>query len=167
MQDEGYTVSCLHGDLLPEERDRVMDEFRKGSAKVLIATNVLSRGIDVLQVSLVINFDLPTDEYQGPDLETYLHRIGRTGRFGRVRGAGAALSSTRSRSRTRRLGRSLPGAARSPGARSTLCTTTTRCTCWSSSVARLASPSTSCRPTRSCWTSSCKRSARRKAGALL
>jgi ATP-dependent RNA helicase DDX19/DBP5 len=88
MTQEGYTVSSLHGDLLPEERDRVMDEFRKGTAKVLIATNVLSRGIDVLQVSLVINFDLPTDEMRGPDLETYLHRIGRTGRFGRVRPLG-------------------------------------------------------------------------------
>jgi len=149
MQNEGYTVSCLHGDLLPEERDRVMDEFRKGSAKVLIATNVLSRGIDVLQVSLVINFDLPTDEFQGPDLETYLHRIGRTGRFGRVSGTTSQYSSElrRNRSLARRPRSHL--ARRSRAARSTLCTTTTRCTCWTSSVARSGSPSLSCRPTRS------------------
>ena len=87
MQQEGYTVSTLHGDLLPDERDRVMESFRKGSSKVLIATNVLSRGIDVLQVSLVVNFDLPTNENGSADVETYLHRIGRTGRFGRVRSA--------------------------------------------------------------------------------
>ena len=89
-QNEGYTVATLHGDLLPDERDRVMESFRKGTSKVLIATNVLSRGIDVLQVSLVINFDLPSNETGAADLETYLHRIGRTGRFGRVR-ARAAL----------------------------------------------------------------------------
>jgi ATP-dependent RNA helicase DDX19/DBP5 len=85
MTREGYTVATLHGDLLPEERDRVMEAFRKGECKVLITTNVLSRGIDVLQVSLVVNYDLPTNDDRSADLETYIHRIGRTGRFGRVR----------------------------------------------------------------------------------
>ena len=85
MQREGFSVSTLHGDLMPDERDRVMDSFRTGASKVLITTNVLSRGIDVLQVSLVVNFDLPLNENHQADTETYLHRIGRTGRFGRVR----------------------------------------------------------------------------------
>ena len=83
MTADGHTVSVLHGDLQPNERDRVIDEFRSGQTKVLISTNVLSRGIDILQVSLVVNFDLPVDARGEPDPETYLHRIGRTGRFGR------------------------------------------------------------------------------------
>merc|ERR1711988_1757302 len=60
-----------------KERDLVMREFRSGSSRVLISTDLLARGIDVQQVSLVINFDLPTDT------SNYLHRIGRSGRFGR------------------------------------------------------------------------------------
>jgi ATP-dependent RNA helicase DDX19/DBP5 len=83
MDLEGHQTSVLHGGMEPEERDRVMDDFRKGVTKVLIATNVLARGIDILQVSLVINFDIPVDGEGRPDPETYLHRIGRTGRFGR------------------------------------------------------------------------------------
>lgn len=58
-------------------RERIMSEFRSGSSRVLITTDLLARGIDVQQVSLVINFDLPTN------LENYIHRIGRSGRFGR------------------------------------------------------------------------------------
>ncbi|CAG8483835.1 7393_t:CDS:2 [Acaulospora colombiana] len=87
MTDIGHKVINLHGGLSTTERDEVMDGFRKGSAKVLIATNVLSRGIDVMEVNLVINFDIPLKkDVRGrsePDYETYLHRIGRTGRFGR------------------------------------------------------------------------------------
>ncbi|CAG8827422.1 20389_t:CDS:1, partial [Gigaspora rosea] len=80
-----HKVINLHGGLSTAERDEVMDGFRKGSAKVLITTNVLSRGIDVLQVNLVINYDIPMDlSGRNPDFETYLHRIGRTGRFGRT-----------------------------------------------------------------------------------
>merc|ERR1712227_974784 len=59
------------------ERDLIMQEFRSGSSRVLITTDLLARGIDVQQVSLVINFDLPQK------VESYLHRIGRSGRFGR------------------------------------------------------------------------------------
>ncbi|CAG8766251.1 12962_t:CDS:2, partial [Racocetra persica] len=85
MTDKGHKVINLHGGLSTSERDEVMDGFRKGSAKVLITTNVLSRGIDVLQVNLVINYDIPMDVTgRSPDFETYLHRIGRTGRFGRT-----------------------------------------------------------------------------------
>jgi len=72
-----FTVSCMHADLNQAERQLVMREFRSGSSRVLISTDLLARGIDVQQVSLVINFDLPGN------VENYLHRIGRSGRFGR------------------------------------------------------------------------------------
>ena len=85
MTEKGHKVINLHGGLSTNERDEVMDGFRRGDAKVLITTNVLARGIDVLQVNLVINYDLPLDSTgRNPDYETYLHRIGRTGRFGRT-----------------------------------------------------------------------------------
>ena len=62
---------------------QVLDRFRDGKEKILITTNVLSRGIDVEQVTIVINYDLPVDVNGKADCETYLHRIGRTGRFGK------------------------------------------------------------------------------------
>jgi len=77
MQERDFTVSCMHGDMDQRERDLIMREFRSGSSRVLITTDLLARGIDVQQVSLVINFDLPTNR------ENYIHRIGRSGRFGR------------------------------------------------------------------------------------
>jgi len=85
MIKAGHMVSLLHGgaDMAPQERDKVIDDFREGRTKVLITTNVLARGIDILQVMLVINYDLPLDAEHRPDPETYLHRIGRSGRFGR------------------------------------------------------------------------------------
>lgn len=79
----GYRCSVLHGQIDNLERDRVMDEFRCGKSNVLITTNVLARGVDVDNVCLVINYDVPTTKSGDPDFETYLHRIGRTGRFGR------------------------------------------------------------------------------------
>ncbi|OBZ88478.1 ATP-dependent RNA helicase dbp5 [Choanephora cucurbitarum] len=84
MKAQGHSVISLHGKMLPEERDKVMDDFRRGEFKVLITTNVLARGIDISQVSLVINYDLPLDQRGQVDFEAYLHRIGRTGRFGRT-----------------------------------------------------------------------------------
>jgi ATP-dependent RNA helicase DDX19/DBP5 len=84
MTAEGHTVISLHGKQEPAERDFVIDSFRSGKSKVLITTNVLARGIDILQVNLVINYDMPLDGNGRPDPETYLHRIGRTGRFGRT-----------------------------------------------------------------------------------
>ncbi|CAG8458122.1 10212_t:CDS:2 [Paraglomus brasilianum] len=85
MTESGHRVINLHGGLTPTERDQVMDAFRNGDAKVLITTNVLARGIDIMQVNLVINYDIPTNVTgRTPDYETYLHRIGRTGRFGRT-----------------------------------------------------------------------------------
>lgn len=85
MEGAGHAVSLLHGDLKPSERDKIIDDFRSGKTKVLITTNVLARGIDIQQVSLVINYDIPliAGQVGQPDYSTYLHRIGRSGRFGR------------------------------------------------------------------------------------
>ena len=83
MTAEGHRVDSLHGKLDTAARDRTIDEFRSGKCKVLIATNVIARGIDIQQVTLVINYDMPLTQQGDPDAETYLHRIGRTGRFGR------------------------------------------------------------------------------------
>jgi len=77
MHERDFTVSAMHGDMDQKERDVIMREFRSGSSRVLITTDLLARGIDVQQVSLVINYDLPTNR------ENYIHRIGRGGRFGR------------------------------------------------------------------------------------
>merc|ERR1712241_986108 len=77
MHTRDFTVSAMHGDKDQKERDVIMREFRSGSSRVLITTDLLARGIDVQQVSLVINYDLPTNR------ENYIHRIGRSGRFGR------------------------------------------------------------------------------------
>ncbi|KAI9323808.1 P-loop containing nucleoside triphosphate hydrolase protein [Dichotomocladium elegans] len=84
MTAMGHAVISLHGKMTPEERDKIMDDFRRGEFKVLITTNVLARGIDISQITLVINYDLPIDQKGNPDFEAYLHRIGRTGRFGRT-----------------------------------------------------------------------------------
>jgi len=77
MREANFTVSAIHGDMDQTEREKVMEQFRSGSSRVLIATDLWGRGIDVQQVSLVINYDLPTNR------ELYIHRIGRSGRFGR------------------------------------------------------------------------------------
>lgn len=77
MKESGFTVSAIHGEMVQDDRQRVMDEFRSGSSRVLIATDLWGRGIDVQQVSLVICYDLPMSR------DLYLHRIGRSGRFGR------------------------------------------------------------------------------------
>jgi len=71
------------------ERDTIMREFRYGQTRILITTNVLSRGIDVLSVNLVINYDIPTKDGNRLDIETYLHRVGRTARGGN---SGVAIS---------------------------------------------------------------------------
>lgn len=105
MTAEGHKVVSLHGKLETIERDAIMASFRDGKTKVLVSTNVIARGIDVMQVNMVVNYDLPVDLNNRPDPETYLHRIGeycfylpvgfedinsyassctgRTGRFGR------------------------------------------------------------------------------------
>jgi ATP-dependent RNA helicase DDX19/DBP5 len=88
MTAEGHKVVSLTGGYEGAQRDAIIDAFRSGTAKVLITTNVLARGIDVQSVSMVVNYDVP-DRFIGrgqfeADPQTYLHRIGRTGRFGRV-----------------------------------------------------------------------------------
>lgn len=77
MRKRDFTVEAIHGSLLPLERTEILKKFRKGDCKVLVTTDLLARGIDVQHVSIVINYDLPTN------LENYLHRIGRSGRYGR------------------------------------------------------------------------------------
>jgi superfamily II DNA/RNA helicase len=77
MVEDGFPVCCLHSSMSPEEREKTFHNFKSGSERVLISSNVTARGIDVQQVSIVINFDVPKDPH------TYLHRIGRSGRWGR------------------------------------------------------------------------------------
>lgn len=84
MTAEGHKVASLHGAKDASERDAVIDSFREGREKVLITTNVIARGIDILQVNMVVNYDLPLMNERGnthpndgrPDIETYIHRIG-------------------------------------------------------------------------------------------
>ncbi|CAG9768946.1 unnamed protein product [Ceutorhynchus assimilis] len=83
MARDGHAVAVLSGELTVEQRINVLDRFRASQEKVLITTNVLSRGIDVEQVTIVVNYDLPVNLQGEADCETYLHRIGRTGRFGK------------------------------------------------------------------------------------
>jgi superfamily II DNA/RNA helicase len=77
MLADGFPVCCIHGSMEKEDRDKAFTEFKLGKFRVLISSNVTARGIDIQQVSVVINFDLPKD------IHTYLHRIGRSGRWGR------------------------------------------------------------------------------------
>lgn len=77
MRDANFTVSGMHGEMPQKERSAIMEEFRTGGSRVLITTDVWARGLDVQQVSLVLNYDLPLNR------EQYIHRIGRSGRFGR------------------------------------------------------------------------------------
>jgi translation initiation factor 4A len=77
MTSRGFLVSQIHGDMDQKERSSVMSNFRNGKTRVLLATDIIARGIDVQQVSLVINYDIPKEK------ECYIHRIGRSGRHGR------------------------------------------------------------------------------------
>lgn len=77
LRAANFTVSAMHGEMPQKEREAIMGDFRRGLSRVLITTDVWARGLDVQQVSLVINYDLPLNR------ENYLHRIGRSGRFGR------------------------------------------------------------------------------------
>lgn len=77
LTEKDFVVSCIHGSLPQERRNEIMKVFREGASRVLVSTDLLARGIDVHQVGLVINFELP------PKKENYIHRIGRSGRYGR------------------------------------------------------------------------------------
>jgi translation initiation factor 4A len=88
MFADGYPVCSIHSSMTKQEREVSMSDFRSGKCRVLISSNVTARGIDVQQVSCVINFDIPRD------VSTYLHRIGRSGRWGR-KGMGINLITER------------------------------------------------------------------------
>merc|ERR1712070_186826 len=77
MRAANFPIASIHGDMPQKDRDSVMEDFRVGKCRRLIATDLIGRGLDVQQVSLVINYDIPTSR------EFYIHRIGRSGRFGR------------------------------------------------------------------------------------
>jgi len=77
LQELNFPVGCINGDMRTSEREEIISGFRSGDIRVLLSTDLLSRGIDVQQLSLVINYDLPINK------ETYIHRIGRSGRYGR------------------------------------------------------------------------------------
>ena len=83
LKQEGHQVSMLQGNMDGLARDKVLEDFRAGTTRFLITTNVLSRGIDVPAVTLVIQYDMPVKKGGQYDPDTYLHRVGRTGRFGR------------------------------------------------------------------------------------
>jgi len=85
---DGFTCSCIHGEMSSQERSQTMHKFRRGEHRILITTDLLARGIDVQQVSLVVNYDVPFD------MENYIHRIGRSGRFGR-KGVALNFATTR------------------------------------------------------------------------
>ena len=77
LTSKNFTVTSIHSDMPQAERTRIVNEFRNGEARILLSTDLLSRGIDVQQVSIVINYDVPSN------VDNYIHRIGRSGRFGR------------------------------------------------------------------------------------
>ena len=84
LVNDGHAVGLITGDLTVEERTEILRRFKLGDERVLITTNLMARGIDVEQVTVVINYDLPVNmQTKDIDYETYLHRIGRTGRFGK------------------------------------------------------------------------------------
>jgi translation initiation factor 4A len=77
LNNDDFSVACIHGNMNQEERNKVIKEFRDGKSRVLISTDLLSRGIDIQQISIVINYDVPKN------VDNYIHRIGRSGRYGR------------------------------------------------------------------------------------
>ena len=72
-----YPVDFIHGEITKDEREKKLLDFKNGQTRILLSTDLLSRGIDIQQLNLVINYDLPKSK------ETYVHRIGRSGRYGR------------------------------------------------------------------------------------
>ncbi len=95
---EGYDIDALHGDLTQQQRNKVMDEFREKTLQLLIATDVAARGIDVVGITHVINYELPDD------IEVYTHRSGRTGRAGKT-GVCLSIVHTREVGRIRQIER--------------------------------------------------------------
>src|SRR5207245_8970930 len=98
LRRAGYSTEAIQGNMSQPQRDRALDRFREGKAKILVATNVAARGIDVRHVGLVVNYELP----ETADLMT--HRVGRTGRMGAV-GAAITLIAPEEEIKWRRLRR--------------------------------------------------------------
>jgi superfamily II DNA/RNA helicase len=98
MMVDNFAVSRIHSNMTKEDRSHSYTEFKNGATRVLISSNVTARGIDVQQVSTVVNFDIPWD------VHTYLHRIGRSGRWGR-KGMGINFVTPRDISRVREIER--------------------------------------------------------------
>ena len=85
LKENGYKASIIFSKMSKEERDEMMEKFRNREINVVLTTNLLARGIDIPEIELVINFDVPKQKVKGvfkADHENYLHRIGRAGRFG-------------------------------------------------------------------------------------
>ena len=83
LMEKDFPIAHIHGKMTQEERDDIVEDFRSGKTRLLLTTDLLARGIDIKQVSLVINYDLPANK------DNYVHRIGRSGRFG---GTGVAIN---------------------------------------------------------------------------
>ena len=98
MLADGFSVCSIHSNMSKDSREQAMKEFRSGNCRVLISSNVTARGIDIQQVSCVVNFDIPRD------VSTYLHRIGRSGRWGR-KGMGINLITERDVDKLRQIER--------------------------------------------------------------
>ena len=100
LQKNGFTADALHGDMRQNQRDKVMAKYRTGELRVLVATDVASRGIDVYHIDAVINYDIPMDS------DSYVHRIGRTGRA-EQQGVSYTLIFPREREQLRQMMRSI------------------------------------------------------------
>ena len=96
MVEDQFAVCCMHSEMTKQERDTSFSEFKTGKHRVMISSNVTARGIDIQQISSVINFDLPKD------VHTYLHRIGRSGRWGR-KGVGINMITRRDISKMKEI----------------------------------------------------------------
>lgn len=77
LEKHRFDVAGLHGDLKQNQRERILDRFREGNVRTIVATDVAARGIDIDGITLVVNYDVPSD------IDSFIHRIGRTGRIGR------------------------------------------------------------------------------------
>lgn len=96
LNDDGFSVCCIHSQMSKYEREDSLTKFRNGTSRIMISSNVTARGIDIQQVSIVINFDIPKD------ISVYLHRIGRSGRWGR-KGTGINLITRRDISKLKEI----------------------------------------------------------------
>lgn len=100
LQERGFAVAAIHGEMLRKRRDRIIEEFRKGAVRILLSTDVIGRGVDVPSINLVVNCDLPLRA------ESYVHRIGRCSRYGR-KGVAVTLVADKELPRLREIEKEL------------------------------------------------------------